>query len=163
MWKVKVTTGRFTSRKKALVPIVAPRPVWTGLEGRYSVAFVAFRPPPEVKILRENCYIITICRMYWQNFDVVFAIGRTEWKIQYNVESVYKFPIWSSIEENHKKNSLSICPDTYCCAASIAAFKCAKPSNNYHKVTFLTFETCRKLLQRILLYLSLWMNFNLCE
>jgi hypothetical protein len=29
-------------QKKALVRIVAPRPVWTGLEEIYSVAFAAF-------------------------------------------------------------------------------------------------------------------------
>jgi hypothetical protein len=79
--------------------------------------------------------------MYWQNFDVVFTIGRTAGKIQYSVESDYKFPFDLVLRRTTKK-PLSICSNAYCCAVSIAAFKRAKPSNNYHKVSFLTFETC---------------------
>ena len=73
--------------------------------------------------------------MYWQKFDVVLTIGRTSWKIQYYVESVYKLRISSSIEENRTKNNLSICPDAYCKSVSIAIFKYATPNNNNHRVS----------------------------
>lgn len=80
------------TQKKALVPIVAPSPVRMGLEKRNSFAFAAFRvpPPPQIKILNV---IQTLCRMYGQNFDVVLRIGRNAWKIQYKLESNYKFGI----------------------------------------------------------------------
>jgi hypothetical protein len=45
--------------KKALILIVTPRPVWTGVEKRNSIAFAAFRAP-EAKILRQNCYVNTV-------------------------------------------------------------------------------------------------------
>jgi hypothetical protein len=162
MWKVKVTTGWCSPRKKRwylLRPLGQCGWVWK----KILLPLPHFEPPPPKSKYWNRIVISTLCKMYGQNFDVAFTIERTAWKIQNNVESVYKFPIWSSIEETHKLNSLWICPDIYCYPVSTAAFKYAKPNNNYYNVCFFILETRRKLSQRTLLYLSLWMKCNQSE
>jgi hypothetical protein len=111
MWKVKVTTGWCTPRKKRwclLRPLGQCGRVWRKL----LLPSPHFEPPPQKQSrnTETECYINTVQNVWAEHFDVVFTIESTAWKIQSNVESDYKFPIWSTIEENHKQNPLPICP-----------------------------------------------------